>query len=220
MDNLLVNLLEILLINIVLSGDNAVVIALACRNLEERHRNKAIFFGTFGAVFLRVVLTFVAVYLLKIPFLNFVGGLLLLWIAISLLKGEEDEDIEANSSLSGAIKTIIIADLVMSLDNIVAVAGAANGNIVLIILGLIISIPLIIWGSQLLMKIMAKFPIIIIIGAALLGYTAGEMILKDKAVGHYLEVVHFNLHLVLPIALAILVVVIGKFSGSRAISHK
>ncbi|UZJ79297.1 TerC family protein [Fictibacillus sp. KU28468] len=220
MDNLLVNLLEILLINIVLSGDNAVVIALACRNLEERHRNKAIFFGTFGAVFLRVVLTFAAVYLLKIPFLNFVGGLLLLWIAISLLKGEEDGDIEANSSLSGAIKTIIIADLVMSLDNIVAVAGAANGNIVLIILGLIISIPLIIWGSQLLMKIMAKFPIIIIIGAALLGYTAGEMMLKDKAVGHYLEGVHFNLHLVLPIALAILVVAVGKFSGRRAISHK
>ncbi|MDN4071705.1 MULTISPECIES: TerC family protein [Fictibacillus] len=216
MDNLLVNLLEILLINIVLSGDNAVVIALACRNLEERHRNKAIFFGTFGAVFLRVVLTFVAVYLLKIPFLNFVGGLLLLWIAISLLKGEEDENIEANSSLSGAIKTIIVADLVMSLDNIVAVAGAANGNIVLIILGLIISIPLIIWGSQLLMKIMAKFPIIIIIGAALLGYTAGEMMLKDKAVGHYLEAFHFNLHLALPIALAILVVVVGKFSGRRA----
>ncbi|KSU81997.1 TerC family protein [Fictibacillus enclensis] len=219
MDNLLVNLLEILLINIVLSGDNAVVIALACRNLEERHRNKAIFFGTFGAVFLRVVLTFVAVYLLKIPFLNFVGGLLLLWIAIKLLKGEEEGDIEANSSLSGAIKTIIIADLVMSLDNIVAVAGAANGNIVLIILGLIISIPLIIWGSQLLMKIMTRFPIIIILGAALLGYTAGEMMLKDKAVGHYLENIDFNLHLVVPLLLAVLVVVIGKFSGRHAESH-
>ncbi|MDN4527683.1 TerC family protein [Fictibacillus fluitans] len=219
MDNLLVNLLEILLINIVLSGDNAVVIALACRNLEERHRNKAIFFGTFGAVFLRVVLTFVAVYLLKIPFLNFVGGLLLLWIAIKLLKGEEEGDIEANSSLSGAIKTIVVADLVMSLDNIVAVAGAANGNIVLIILGLIISIPLIIWGSQLLMKIMTRFPIIIVLGAALLGYTAGEMILKDKAVGHYLENIHLNLHLILPLLLALLVVFVGKFSGRHAESH-
>ncbi|SDN10753.1 integral membrane protein, YjbE family [Fictibacillus solisalsi] len=219
MDNLLVNLLEILLINIVLSGDNAVVIALACRNLEERHRNKAIFFGTFGAIFLRVVLTFVAVYLLKIPFLNFVGGLLLLWIAIKLLKGEEEGDVEANSSLSGAIKTIIVADLVMSLDNIVAVAGAANGNIVLIILGLIISIPLIIWGSQLLMKIMTRFPIIIILGAALLGYTAGEMMLKDKAVGHYLENFDFNLHLIVPLLLAVLVVVIGKFSGRHAESH-
>ncbi|MDK8210494.1 TerC family protein, partial [Bacillus subtilis] len=102
----------------------------------------------------------VAVYLLTIPFLNFIGGLLLLWIAISLLKGEDDGDIKANSTLAGAIKTIIIADLVMSLDNVVAVAGAANGNILLIILGLVISIPLIIWGSQLLMKIMEKFPII------------------------------------------------------------
>lgn len=219
MDHFWVNLMEILLINVVLSGDNAVVIALACRNLEEKHRNKAIFFGTFGAVFLRVVLTFVAVYLLKIPFLNFVGGLLLLWIAISLLKGEEDEDIEANSSLSAAIKTIIIADLVMSLDNIVAVAGAANGNMMLVIIGLIISVPLIIWGSQLLMKIMTKFPIIIIIGAALLGYTAGEMILKDKAVGQFLEKQSFDLHLILPIALAIVVVIVGKWSGRRRTAH-
>jgi len=183
----ILNLLEILLINIVLSGDNAVVIALACRNLPDEHRNKAVVFGTLGAVVLRVGLTFVAVYLLTIPFLNFIGGLLLLWIAISLLKGEDDGDIKANSTLAGAIKTIIIADLVMSLDNVVAVAGAANGNILLIILGLVISIPLIIWGSQLLMKIMEKFPIIIIAGAALLGYTAGEMIFKDKAVGHYLR---------------------------------
>jgi YjbE family integral membrane protein len=193
----ILNLLEILLINIVLSGDNAVVIALACRNLPDQHRNKA----------------FVAVYLLTIPFLNFIGGLLLLWIAISLLKGEDDGDIKANSTLAGAIKTIIIADLVMSLDNVVAVAGAANGNILLIILGLVISIPLIIWGSQLLMKIMEKFPIIIIAGAALLGYTAGEMIFKDKAVGHVLEGLNPYLHTIVPILLAILVVVVGKLSG-------
>ncbi|KNH23734.1 TerC family protein [Priestia sp. YIM B13446] len=209
----ILNLLEILLINIVLSGDNAVVIALACRNLPDQHRNKAVVFGTLGAVVLRVGLTFVAVYLLTIPFLNFIGGLLLLWIAISLLKGEDDGDIKANSTLAGAIKTIIIADLVMSLDNVVAVAGAANGNILLIILGLVISIPLIIWGSQLLMKIMEKFPIIIIAGAALLGYTAGEMIFKDKAVGHVLEGLNPYLHTIVPILLAILVVVVGKLSG-------
>ncbi|KRE10204.1 MULTISPECIES: TerC family protein [Priestia] len=209
----ILNLLEILLINIVLSGDNAVVIALACRNLPDEHRNKAVVFGTLGAVVLRVGLTFVAVYLLTIPFLNFIGGLLLLWIAISLLKGEDDGDIKANSTLAGAIKTIIIADLVMSLDNVVAVAGAANGNILLIILGLVISIPLIIWGSQLLMKIMEKFPIIIIAGAALLGYTAGEMIFKDKAVGHVLEGLNPYLHTIIPILLAILVVVVGKLSG-------
>ncbi|WP_375346488.1 TerC family protein [Priestia megaterium] len=209
----ILNLLEILLINIVLSGDNAVVIALACRNLADEHRNKAVVFGTLGAVVLRVGLTFVAVYLLTIPFLNFIGGLLLLWIAISLLKGEDDGDIKANSTLAGAIKTIIIADLVMSLDNVVAVAGAANGNILLIILGLVISIPLIIWGSQLLMKIMEKFPIIIIAGAALLGYTAGEMIFKDKAVGQVLEGLNPHLHTIIPILLAILVVVVGKLSG-------
>ncbi|WP_028401845.1 TerC family protein [Ectobacillus panaciterrae] len=215
MDNsaFILNLLEILLINIVLSGDNAVVIALACRNLPEQYKKKAIFFGTFGAIALRVALTFVAVYLLMIPFLNFIGGLLLLWIAIKLLKGEDEGDVKANSNLIGAIKTIIIADLVMSLDNVVAVAGAANGNILLIILGLVFSIPLIIWGSQILMKIMEKSPIIIIIGAGLLGYTAGEMILKDKAVGHILEGINPNLHVVMPIVLAILVIFIGKFSG-------
>ncbi|EIT83955.1 integral membrane protein [Fictibacillus macauensis ZFHKF-1] len=215
MDSLFVSLLQILLINIVLSGDNAVVIALACRNLQERHKNKAIFFGTFGAIFLRIALTFVAVYLLRIPFLNFAGGLLLLWIAVNLLRGDDDENIEGQSSLSGAIRTIIIADLVMSIDNIVAVAGAANGNITLIILGLIISIPLIIWGSQVLMRIMDRFPIIILLGAALLGYTAGEMMLKDQAVGRFLDNMPWNVNLFLPIILAVLVVLVGKWGGKK-----
>lgn len=208
----ILNLLEILLINIVLSGDNAVVIALACRNLPNNYKKKAIFFGTFGAVILRVVLTFVAVYILTIPFLNFIGGILLLWIAINLLKGEEEGDVKANTNLIGAIKTIIIADLVMSLDNVIAVTGAANGSITLIIVGLIISIPLIIWGSQILMKIMEKFPIIIILGAGLIGYTAGEMILKDQAIEHMLGGINFNLHMIFPVLLAILVIFIGKFS--------
>ncbi len=141
---------------------------------------------------------------------------MLLWIAVKLLKGEEEGDIAANSNLMGAIKTIIIADLVMSLDNVVAVAGAANGNILLIILGLVISIPLIIWGSQILMTIMEKFPIIVMIGAGLLGYTAGEMILKDKAVGHVLEGINHTLHFAIPIILAILVIIIGKFSEHLA----
>lgn len=221
MDNeFLLGLLEIILINIVLSGDNAVVIALACRNLDAKYQKKAVFLGSFGAIALRVVLTFVAVYLLKIPFLNFIGGILLLWIAINLLKGEDEEDINASSNLMGAIKTIIIADLIMSLDNVVAVAGAAHGNMVLIILGLAISIPLIIWGSQLLMAIMDKFPIIVILGAGLLGYTAGEMMLNDKAVGHFFEQLNPSLHTVLPIILAVLVVIIGKFSGnSKRVQH-
>ncbi|WP_163102390.1 TerC family protein [Peribacillus alkalitolerans] len=210
---LLLNLLEIILINIVLSGDNAVVIALACRNLPERYKKKAVFFGTLGAVVLRVLLTFVAVYLLTIPFLNFIGGLLLLWIAVNLLKGEEEEDIKANATLMAAVRTIIIADLIMSLDNVVAVAGVANGNVTLIIIGLLISIPLIIWGSQLLMKIMEKFPIIIILGAGLLGYTAGEMMLKDQVVGHFLESILPGLHHIIPFALAALVIIVGKLSN-------
>lgn len=208
-----VGLFEIILINIVLSGDNAVVIALACRNLDEKYQKKAVFLGSFGAIALRVGLTFVAVYLLQIPYLNLIGGILLLWIAIKLLKGEEEEDIEGSSNLMGAIKTIIIADLVMSLDNVVAVAGAANGNMVLILIGLAISIPLIIWGSQILMVIMDKFPIIIILGAGLLGYTAGEMILSDRAIHHFFEDLNQSFHIIIPLLLAVFVVVVGKFSS-------
>jgi YjbE family integral membrane protein len=211
----LLGLLKIILINIVLSGDNAVVIALACRNLDAKYRKKAVFLGSFGAIALRVVLTFVAVYLLTIPFLNFIGGLLLLWIAIKLLKGEDEENIRGSSNLSGAIKTIIFADLIMSLDNVVAVAGAANGNMLLIFIGLGASIPLIIWGSQLLMTIMEKFPIIVLLGAALLGFTAGEMMLSDKAVHHFFEQLHSSIYTVFPIMLAVIVVIIGKFTGSN-----
>jgi YjbE family integral membrane protein len=208
-------LLEIILINIVLSGDNAVVIALACRNLDAKYQKKAVFLGSFGAIALRIVLTFLAVYLLTIPYLNFVGGILLLWIAIKLLKGEDEEDIKASSNLMGAIRTIIFADLIMSLDNVVAVAGAAHGNMVLIILGLAISIPLIIWGSQLLMTIMDKFPIIVLLGAGLLGYTAGEMILNDKAVGHFFDQLHSSIHIVFPLLLAAAVIILGKI-GSQS----
>src|SRR5574342_20939 len=218
----LLGLLEIILINIVLSGDNAVVIALACRNLDAKYQKNAVFLGSFGAIALRVALTFVAVYLLQIPYLNFIGGILLLWIAIKLLKGEDEEDIEASSNLLGAIKTIIIADLVMSLDNVVAVAGAANGHMGLILIGLAISIPLIIWGSQILMVIMEKFPIIIILGAGLLGYTAGEMIISDKAIGHFIENLSHSFHFILPLFLAIFVIVVGKFSffTKKRVQHK
>jgi YjbE family integral membrane protein len=211
----LIGLFKIILINIVLSGDNAVVIALACRNLDVKYRKKAVFLGSFGAIALRVVLTFVAVYLLTIPFLNFIGGFLLIWIAIKLLKGEDEGNIEGSSNLSGAIKTIIFADLIMSVDNVVAVAGAANGNMLLILIGLAVSIPFIIWGSQLLMTIMDKFPIIVILGAALLGFTAGEMMLSDKAVNPFFEQLHSSIHTVYPIMLAVIVVIIGKFTGNK-----
>ncbi len=203
-------LLELMLINIVLSGDNAVVIALACRALPAHQQKKAIFWGSFGAIGLRVILTFVAVWFLKIPFIQILGGLLLIYIAINLLKkDDEDEKIKTSSRISEAIRTIIIADFVMSLDNVLAVAGAADGNLLLIMLGLAVSIPLIIWGSQLLMRLMNRFPIIVLLGAALLGYTSGEMIVGDKAAHDWIEENFSSLHLILPIGLAVIIALIG-----------
>ncbi|WP_141334451.1 TerC family protein [Paenibacillus sp. tmac-D7] len=214
--DLLVGLLKLILINIVLSGDNAVVIALACRALPARQQKRAIFWGSFGAIGLRIILTFVAVWLLAIPYVQVLGGLLLLYIAVKLVKGEgEEEHLKSGNTIAEAIKTIMIADLVMSLDNVLAVAGAAGGNVLLIALGLTISIPLIIWGSQLLMTLMTRFPIIVWFGAGLLGYTAGEMMLTDKAVGHWFETYFHAGHYIIPIVLAIVVVIAGKLLGKK-----
>jgi YjbE family integral membrane protein len=207
---------QIILINIVLSGDNAVVIALACRSLPPRQQKNAIIFGSVGAIVLRVILTFFAVYLLEQPYLKLVGAALLLWIGVGLLKGEDDDaDIEGNSGLVAAIKTIIIADLVMSLDNVIGVAAAAKGNVPLLVVGLVISIPLIIFGSTVILKLMNRFPIIITIGAALLGWVAGEMAVTDPAIKGFTEHYHF-LHTVAPVAGAIIVVALGKWLASRA----
>lgn len=207
----LLGLLEVIFINILLSGDNAVVIALACRNLPKDVQRKAVFWGTFGAIAFRAILTIITVWLMKIQFIQAVGAVLLVWIAINLLKGEDhSEELTGESNIWGAVKTIVIADLVMSLDNVVAVAAAAKGDYVLIGIGLAISIPLIIWGSQLLMKLMSRFPIIITIGAALLGYTAGEMILMDKAIGGFLESHFPPSAYVVPIVGIALVLIVGK----------
>ena len=206
---------QIILINIVLSGDNAVVIALACRSLPAHQQKKAIIFGSVGAIVLRVILTFFAVYLLSLPYLKLVGAALLLWIGVGLLKGDDgEEEMEGHSNLAGAIKTIIIADLVMSLDNVIGVAAAAKGNIVLLVVGLVISIPLIIFGSALLLKIMTRFPIIITLGAALLGWVAGEMALSDPAVHNWAEQQH-TLHTIAPAIGAALVVAVGKWLVTR-----
>jgi YjbE family integral membrane protein len=175
---------SIILANIILSGDNAVVIALAARSLPPHQQKKAIFWGSGAAIVMRIVLTLIAVEMLKWPYLKIIGGLLLLYIGISLLSDEEDDD-GAHKEIGGmgaAIRTILVADLVMSLDNVLAVAAAAKGNDVLLIIGLAISIPLIIFGSTLLLKVMERFPIIITLGAALLGFLAGEMLLTDPAV--------------------------------------
>jgi len=211
-----VALFQIILINIVLSGDNAVVIALACRSLPPHQQKKAIVFGSVGAIVLRVVLTFFAVMLLKQPYLKVVGAALLLWIGVGLLKGDDgDEGLESSSNMFAAIKTIVIADLVMSLDNVIGVAAAAKGDLLLLVIGLVISIPLIIFGSQVLLKLMSRFPIIITLGAALLGWVAGEMLMSDPAV---VALVGHNpvLEKVVAAVGAVLVVVVGKWLASRA----
>jgi YjbE family integral membrane protein len=175
---------SIILANIVLSGDNAVVIAMAARSLPAHQQKKAIFWGSAAAIVMRIVLTLIAVEMLKWPYLKIVGALLLLYIGISLLSedGEDDEGHKEIGSMAAAIRTILVADLVMSLDNVLAVAAAAKGNTPLLIIGLAVSIPLIVFGSTLLLKVMERFPIIITLGAALLGFLAGEMLLTDPAV--------------------------------------
>lgn len=206
---------QIILINIVLSGDNAVVIALACRSLPPQQQKKAIMFGSVGAIVLRIVLTFFAVYLLTLPYLKLIGAVALLWIGVGLLKGDDgEEDMKDNSNLAAAIKTIVIADLVMSLDNVIGVAAAAKGDIVLLVIGLVISIPLIIFGSALLLRIMGRFPVIITLGAGLLGWVAGEMALTDPAVTGWTASQHV-LHKVAPAVGAAFVVFLGKWLVRR-----
>ena len=184
---------QIILIDLLLGGDNAILIALACRNLPEQLRLKGILWGTVGAIAIRIVLISFAVSLLDVPFLKLVGGALLIWIGVKLLAegtGEHGE-VNASSRLMGAIRTIIVADLVMSFDNVVAVASAADQGggehkLALVVFGILISIPIVVWGSTLVLKLMERLPIIITLGAALLGYLGGAMIVSDSAVAPWL----------------------------------
>jgi YjbE family integral membrane protein len=215
-----VDVFKIIVIDLLLSGDNAVVIALACRNLPEAQRKKGIMYGVAGAIGLRVVLTFFAVSLLSLPYLKLVGALLLIWIGIKLLLPEDDHDesnIKADTHLWGAVKTIIIADFVMSLDNVLGVAGAAHGNAMLLIFGLLVSIPLIAWSSQLVLKLIDRFPFIVSAGGALLGYVAGEMLVGEALFKPLLESQH-ALHWLVPAACAILVVAVGKWLAMRKVA--
>jgi len=183
-----VGLAKIIGVNIVLSGDNAVVIALAARSLPARQQKQAILWGSAAAIIMRVILTVFAVALLTLPWLKLIGAALLLWIGVKLLVPEEGgAEIDASDSLVAAIKTILIADLVMSLDNVIAVAAAAGGSLVLLILGLAISIPLVVFGATMLIKVMERWPIIITIGAGLLGFVAGEMAVADPAIGGWVR---------------------------------
>ncbi|MGZ5045635.1 MAG: TerC family protein [Usitatibacter sp.] len=176
-------LLKIIGVNVVLSGDNAVVIALAARSLPHRQQRQAIFWGAGAAIALRIVLTLFAVALLALPYLKLTGSALLLWIGVRLLVPEDGEPgVTAGDNLATAIRTILVADLVMSLDNVIAVAAAAGGSLALLVIGLAISIPLVIFGATLLVKVMDRFPVIVTVGAALIGFVAGEMAWEDAAI--------------------------------------
>ncbi|MDO8388244.1 MAG: TerC family protein [Polaromonas sp.] len=184
---------QIIMIDILLGGDNAVVIALACRNLPPKQRTQGIIYGTMGAIVLRVILIAFALALLAVPYLKIVGAILLLWIGVKLLQPEAEDahNISSSDKLWGAVKTVIIADLVMSVDNVLAIAGAAQGahqdhQMALVIFGLLVSIPIIVWGSQLVLKLMARFPVVITLGAMLLGWIAGQMAWTDPAIKPYL----------------------------------
>lgn len=208
---------SILFINLILSGDNAVIIAMASKNLPPEQRKKAIMWGSAGAVILRIVLTFVAAYLLEVPFLQFIGGLALLWIAVNLLKDSNTSgDYGETSSYYEAVKVILFADLIMSLDNVLALAAISqtvpSGKYALITIGLATSIPLVVFGAQMLMKLMDRYPVIIYLGAAILGYAAAEMIVSDKAVGAYVA----GFETILTIALTAGVVAVGYYFKSQA----
>ena len=213
---------QIIMIDILLGGDNAVVIALACRGLPPKLRTKGILWGTVGAIVLRVILIAFALTLLQVPFLKLVGALLLLWIGVKLLVPEDDgghDNIQASDKLWSAVKTVIIADLVMSIDNVIAIAGAAQGageahQLPLVIFGLLVSIPIIIGGSQIVLKLMDRFPLIITVGGMLLGWIAGTMALTDPALVQYLPQGK-NWHYAFGIGGALFVYSVGKIMQRR-----
>ena len=216
LQTLFIPLLQIIGINIVLSGDNAVVIALASRALPPEQQRRAIAWGSGAAIVMRIVLTFTAVALLEMPYLKLVGSLFLIWIGIQLLDSdEEDGPVESGGTVATAIRTILIADLVMSLDNVLGVAAAAKGNTLLLVLGLGISIPLVIFGANLLLRLMERFPIIVTLGAALLGYVGGEMAVNDLAVVGWIDSHFYALHQIVPIGCAAFIVVVGKLMAAR-----
>ena len=219
---------QIILIDLLLGGDNAIVIALACRGLPPKLRMRGILFGTFGAIAIRLMLIAFAVAMLQVPYLKIVGGALLFWIGIKLLAEEDggETEIQASDRLLSAIKTIVVADFVMSLDNVIAVASAAEHaggehQMLLVLFGILVSIPIIIWGSTLVLKLMERFPIIVTFGAGLLGYLAGAMVVSDVAIAPWLSARLPSMDLYLPgtgmhvsapgLVSAIAVVVIGNW---------
>ena len=217
-DALIIAILQIIAIDIILGGDNAIIIALACRNLPARQKRLGILWGTAGAIILRVILVFFASTLLTVPSLKLIGGILLLWIGVKLLAEEDDLDegsIKQSGSLMEAIRTIIIADFVMSLDNSVAIAAAAKGNMVLVVFGLLLSVPIIIGGSAIILRMMQRFPIIITLGAALLGWLAGDLIAHDPLLKDYMADLPDYAAKATAAFSALVVVIIGRALANR-----
>ncbi len=215
---------QIIMVDILLGGDNAVVIALACRRLPPHLRTKGILWGTLGAILLRVILIFFAISLLKLPGLKLVGALLLFWIGVKLMLPEDDDthgNIAASDKLWAAVRTVIVADLVMSVDNVIGVAGAAgtaapDHQMFLIIFGLVVSIPIIVWGSQLVIKLMDRFPSVIVIGAMLLGYIAGSLLVGDPLLKTFVAAWPAGSHHAAGALGAVIVFLLGRAFQSRA----
>lgn len=214
-----IRLAEIIGVNILLSGDNAVVIALAARSLPPHMRRMAIILGSVGAIVMRVALTVVAAEMLELQWLRLIGGLLLLWIGVKLLVPEGDDSHAEGGSKGvwGAVRTILLADLVMSLDNVLGVAAAAHGSKALLIAGLAISIPLIVFGSAIILKVMDRYPVVIVLGAGLIGWVAGEMLVSDAVVAQHIPEAHRHASELISAALAaVFVIAIGTWLGRRA----
>ncbi|MDG4656777.1 TerC family protein [Ectobacillus antri] len=210
-------LLSIIIIDLVLAGDNAIVIGLAARNLPKDQQKKVIIWGTVGAIVIRAVATLAVVWLLKIPGLLLVGGILLVWIAYKLLVDEKEHNVQSGNSMWAAIRTIIIADALMGLDNVLAVAGAAHGSFLLVVLGLLISIPIVVWGSTIILKFVDRYPIIITFGAAVLAWTATKMIVKEPFVATYFAnpVIKYGFEIIVVAA----VVILGTMKKKKQINH-
>ncbi|EGO64795.1 TerC family protein [Acetonema longum] len=216
--NFFTAVLTIIAIDLVLAGDNAVVIALASRNLPIHQRKRAIFWGTCGAVCVRILMTAIALWLMRIPFLQAVGGLVLIPVAVHLLtkKDEGPSDIEASDNLFAAIKTIIVADAIMGVDNVLAIAGASHGNMLLVIFGLAVSVPIVVWGSSWLSDLMNRYPVLVYGGAGILAWTAGSMIVHDKRIGAFLEASWSPLLWLIPVVITVCVLVIGKMKKEQS----
>lgn len=207
-----ISLLQIIWIDILLSGDNAVVIALACRSLPPKQRRWGIICGAGAAIVLRVIFAMFIAFLLEVPYLKIVGSVLLFWIAVKLILPEEPHEagkVQSSGTLWAAIRTIVIADAVMSLDNVIAIAAASHGRVELLVLGLLISIPLIVYGSTLVLKALERFPILIAAGGALLGWIAGDVLVTDPVLIAWVDREAHFLHTAAPIAGAVIVVVVG-----------